>query len=196
MECSHKRSAIQTVEMEVLDNTFKCKTKVCKSCGAFLRGNEFEREYMIWLEKIYKGSRDKFQVQCHFSNNLLKCANKYLESYPGISSTVLMRSLVTIYLTIVDNNEKLSTTFEKLMDLEVYNSFMNNKNKKRVNIQFKPKMIVELISIADLLEITKSAIVEISIVKMMTAITSQDKKLRDFWEKEIKSYLEVFLKAA
>ena len=196
MECSHQKISTQTIEKKVLDITFKFKTDVCNSCGAFLRNDQFESAYMLWLEKTYKKSREKFQIQCNFSNNLLKCANKYLESYPGILPTVLMRSLVTIYLTIIDNNRKLSTTFENLMDLKIYNSFMNDQNKKRVNIQFKPKMIVELISISELLNMPKSIIVERSILKMMTAITSQDKKLRDFWEKEINDYLEVFLKAA
>ena len=196
MGCDHKKNSTQMVEKKILNTIFKCKTNVCKSCGAFLRDDKFERAYMLWLEKVYKESREKFQIQCHFSNNLLKCADKYLESHPGISPTVLIRSLVTIYLTVIDSNKKLSTTFEKLMDSEIYNSFMNDKDKKRVNIQFKPKMIVELISISELLEMTKSTIIENSVLKIMTAITSQHKKLRDFWEKEIKNYLEVFLKAA
>ena len=196
MECSHTHKSIQIFKKKILDTTFKYKTEVCKSCGAFLRDDKFEKAYMFWLEKVYKKSREKFQIQCHFSNNLLKCVDKYLESYPGISSTVLMRCLVTIYLSFIDNDKKLSTTFDNLMDLEIYNSFKGHQNKKRVNIQFKPKMVIELISITEVLEITKSAIVENSILKMMTSITSQDKKLRDFWEKEIKNYLEVFLKAA
>ena len=196
MECSHKNIVNKTIEKEIFDLKFKHKAKVCKDCNAYLRGPEFEKSYMNWLEEVYKEKRSKFQVQCHFPQNLLKCAENFLENYPGISSTVLMRFLVTIYLDVIDGNEKLSQTFEKIMDQEILNSFTNDKDKKKVNIQFKPGMMVELVAIGELLDVSLSSIVENSVLKMMTAITSHDKKLRSFWEKEIKGYLEIFLKSA
>ncbi len=151
---------------------------------------------MNWLEGIYKDRRDKFQVQCHFSNNLIKCAESFLESYPGILPTVLMRFLIIVYLNIVDTNEELSAKFDSLIDSKIYDSFLNDKSRKKVNIQFKPKMMLDLIAISEVVGIKPSLIIETGVLKMMTAITSQDKKLRAFWEKEIRSYLDIFLKAA
>jgi len=165
-------------------------------CGAYLRGNEYEKKYMNWLEGIYKERRDKFQTQCYFSKNLIKCAESYLEDFPGISPTVFMRALVIIYFNIVDRDEKKSEMLEQLLDTDIYDSFINDQDRKKVNIQFKPKMMIELIAISELLEMSPSAVVEEVVIKLMTTITSQDKKLKEFWENEIRGYLDMFLKAA
>ena len=116
--------------------------------------------------------------------------------YPGISSTAFMRILSIIYVDHIDTNPSLLKRFNELLDQEIYNSFLKEKATKKVNIQFKPKMMIELMSISELIEMKISQIIELSIQKMMTAITSQDPKLKAFWEKEIKSYLEILLKAA
>jgi hypothetical protein len=73
---------------------------------------------------------------------------------------------------------------------------LSDKEKKKVTIQFKPKMMVELITISEFLKVSPSSIVEEVVVKLMTVITSHDLKLREFWENEIRSYLDMFLKAA
>jgi hypothetical protein len=151
---------------------------------------------MHWLEGIYKERRDKFQAQCHFSNNLIKCAEAYLENYPGISPTVFMRALVIIYFNIVDRDEKKSNQLESLLDSEIRDSFTNDKDKKKINIQFKPKMMIELLAVAEFLELSPSGIVEEVVVKLMTVITSHDQKLREFWGNEIRGYLDMFLQAA
>ncbi|MBI2519768.1 MAG: hypothetical protein HYV97_05105 [Bdellovibrio sp.] len=195
MECTHKDFATETIEKEIFDLKFKYKTQVCKDCGAHLRDSEFEKTYMHWLEGVYKDRRDKFQVQCTFSSNLIKCADNFLEDYPGISSTVLMRFLVTVYLNVVDVNENLSSKLDSLLDAQIYDSFLNDKDKKKVNIQFKPNMMLDLVAISEVIDMKPYQIVETAVLKMMTAITSQDKKLREFWEKEIRTYLDIFLKA-
>lgn len=196
MECAHKNFVNKIIEKEIFDLTFKHKTKVCKDCGAYLRGQEFERAYMHWLEGVYKDRRDKFQVQCHFSNNLIKCADNFLEDYPGISSTVLMRFLVTVYLNVIDVDEKLSSKLDGLLDPKVYESLQADKSQRKVNIQFKPKMMLDLVAISEVVEMKPYQLVETAVIKMMTAVTSQDRRMREFWEKEIKNYLDIFLKAA
>ena len=196
MDCSHKNFSNKKVSKEIFDLSFETRTSVCKDCGAYLRNDEFEKKYLHWLESIYKDRRDKFQTQCHFSKNLIKCAESYLEDYPGISSTVFMRALVTIYLNIIDMDEEKSAQLESLLDSEIYDSFLNDKDRKKVNIQFKPNMMIDLIAISEVIEMKPAAIVEDIVMKLMTVITSQDQKLRSFWESEIKSYLDMFLKAA
>jgi hypothetical protein len=196
MECAHKNTVNKMVEKEILDLKFKHKTEVCKDCGAYLRDQDFQKAYMHWLENVYKDRRDKFQVQCHFSNNLYKCAESFLEDYPGISPTVLMRFLVTVYLNVVDINDKLSSKFDSLLDSAIYDSFLAEKDRKKVSIQFKPKMMLDLVTISEVIDMKPYQIVETAVLKMMTAITSQDQRLREFWEKEIRGYLEIFLKGA
>jgi hypothetical protein len=151
---------------------------------------------MHWLEEIYKYRRDKFQTQCYFSKNIISCAETYLADYPGISHTVFMRALVTIYFNVVDRDEKKSTLLESLLDPEILKSFTSDKDRKKVNIQFKPNMMIELVAVSEFLEMSPSAVVEEVVVKLMTVITSQDQKLREFWENEIRGYLDMFLKAA
>jgi len=196
MECSHKNILLKKVKKEIFDMSFEAKTSVCSDCGAYLRDNKYEQKYMHWLKGIYQERRDKFQTQCHFSKNLIKCAQTYLEGYPGISPTVFMRALVTIYFSVVDSDKKKSALLESLLNSEIYDSFNNDKNRKKVNIQFKPKMMIELIAVSEFLELSPSAIVEEVVIKLMTVITSQDKRLREFWENEIRGYLDMFLKTA
>lgn len=196
MECSHKSISNKKVKKEIFDMAFEADTSVCNDCGAYLRDNEYEKKYMNWLEGIYKDRRDKFQTQCYFSKNLLQCAEVYLEDYPGISPTVFFRALVTIYFIIVDRDEKKSAHLESVLNSEIHDSFENDKNRKKVTIQFKPKMMIELLAISEFLEESVSSIVEEVVLKMMTMITSQDKRTKDFWENEIRSYVDMFLKAA
>jgi hypothetical protein len=196
LECSHKKFSLKTIEKVIFGLKFRQKTQVCSDCGAYLRGGDFEKAYSLWLEKIYRERRDKFQVQCYFSTNLLKCLDNFLLDYPGISSTAFMRILSIIYVDHIDPNPALLKRFNELLDQEIYNSFLKEKATKKVNIQFKPKMMIELNSISELTDLKISQIIELSIQKMMTAITSQDPKLKAFWEKEIKTYLEILLKAA
>lgn len=196
MDCTHKNVSRKKVEKKFFDFTFKHQTLVCKDCHAYLRGNDFEKAYMNWLEGIYKDRRDKFQVQCYFSNELIKCAENFLENYPGVSSTVLMRILVIIYLDVIDRNEKLSKEFESILDFQIYDSLAQSSDRKKVNIQFKPKMMLELNAISEIIDMKAFQIVESSVLKMMTAIISQDLKLRSFWEEKIRIYLEVSLSAA
>lgn len=196
MECSHKNVSNKKVKKEIFDMVFETMTSVCNDCGAFLRNEDYEKKYMHWLESIYKDRRDKFQTQCYFSKNLIKCAESYLEDYPGISPTVFFRALAIIYFDIVVKDEKKSNKLESILDKEIFDSFINDKDTKKVTIQFKPKMMVELIAISEFLEVSPSFIVEELIVKFMTIITSHDQKLREFWENEIRGYLEMFLKAA
>lgn len=196
MECSHKIVSNKKVKKEMFDMVFESTTSVCSDCGAFLRNEDYEKKYMHWLESIYKDRRDKFQTQCHFSKNLIRCAESYLENYPGISLTVFFRALAIIYFDIVDKDEKKSNQLESILDKEILDSFLSDKEKKKVTIQFKPKMMVELIAISEFLEASPSSIVEDVVVKLMTVITSHDHNLREFWENEIRGYLEMFLKAA
>jgi len=55
--------------------------------------------------------------------------------------------------------------------------------------------MIDLVAISVMIEMSPSQIVESSIQKMMTAITSRNEKLRVFWKKEIEGYLETMLKA-
>ncbi|MCK5882920.1 MAG: hypothetical protein KAG61_04465 [Bacteriovoracaceae bacterium] len=196
MECSHKSFSNKKATKEIFDLKFETKTSVCNDCGAYLRDDEYEKKYLSWLEQVYKDRRDKFQTQCHFSKKLIKCAENYLEDYPGISSTVFMRALVTIYLNIIDMDEVKSEQLESLLDAEIYESFQNDKDRKKINIQFKPNMMIDLIAVSEVIDMRPAALVEEIVLKLMTVITSQDQKLRSFWESEIKSYLDMFLKAA
>lgn len=196
MECSHKNVSKKKVKKEIFDMVFETTTSVCSDCGAFLRNEDYEKKYMHWLESIYKDRRDKFQTQCHFSKNLIKCAEVYLEDYPGISPTVFFRALAIIYFDVIDKDEKKSNQLESILDKEILDSFESDKDKKKVTIQFKPKMMIEIMAISEFLESSPSLIVEEVVIKLMTVITSHDHKLREFWENEIRGYLDMCLKAA
>jgi hypothetical protein len=196
MNCQHENIEQKFVEKEFAGEKFRRKTSVCKNCGAFLRDKEYELAFLGWLEDVYKEDRNKFQVQCHLDTGLVTVADKFLAEYPGVSQSHLFRSLVVVYLDHIDSDVQLSATFDSLIDFEILDSFTRKHEKKRVNIQFKPKMLVELETMADAVDSRPALLVEAAVVKMMSAITSQNSALKDFWEAEVMIYLDPILKAA
>jgi hypothetical protein len=56
--------------------------------------------------------------------------------------------------------------------------------------------MIELIAVAEFSEKNPSAIVEEVVVKLMTITTSHDEEVREFWEREIRTYLDMILKVA
>lgn len=196
MDCLHENIENKIVEKSILGETFRCETLFCSDCGSYLRDQSYESKYMAWLEAMYKNDRNKFQIQCHLSNNLFQCAEKFLTDYPSVSSTFFFKALVVVFLNHIDIDEKLSGQLNRLMDGSIFTSFLEDPDKKRVNIQFKPKMIIELSAISQMVNLKSSQIVESSVVKMMTALTSQDERLRAFWESEIMRFVDPMLRAA
>lgn len=196
MECPHNNIHVKEIATEFLGMTFRAETKVCKDCGAYLHGPAFENAYKQWLEEMYRKKRPKFQVQCHFSDNLIHCAQSFLESHPGVSVTVYLRILATSYLNIIDGKEELSERFEDLLDEDIFNSLKDRGGRNRVNIQFKPSMMVDIVAISEVLEMRMSQVVEESILKMMAAIVSQDPEMKRLWEKEVSATINVLLKSA
>ncbi len=196
MDCVHENTTKKLVKKEILGSTFECETMVCTDCGSYLRDASYDTSYMAWLENIYKNDRNKFQIQCHLSSKLIQCAEQFLANYPSVSLTFFFKSLVVVFLDHIDGNEKLSTQLDEMMDKQILNTFRNDTENKRVNIQFKPKMIIELATISKMVSLKPSQIVESCVVKLMTTLTSQDAQLKAFWETEIMRYVDSMLKAA
>ncbi|MBT3984562.1 MAG: hypothetical protein HOE90_24610 [Bacteriovoracaceae bacterium] len=196
MDCNHKNFSKEDAELDFLGMKFNHNTLVCNDCGAYLRGKDFESAYMEWLNERYHQKRDKFQVQCHLSKNLTMCLDKFIEDYPGVTQAALMRALVTVYINHIDINTDLVSRFNSLMNKDILSSFNSDDDRKKVNIQFKPKMMVQLISISELVLQRPSQICETSIIKMMACFTSQDENLKTFWNQEIQGYIDTILKAA
>lgn len=122
MSANHKKPTLKMVEKEFLGEVFRHETLVCAETGAYLHGPDFEAAYRDWLNGLYKSKRAKFQIQCHFGDSLMRCAESYLAQHPGVSTTVFFRILATSYITIIDGDEELSERFEGLLDASVYDS--------------------------------------------------------------------------
>ena len=196
MDCVHENTANKMIEKNVLGDSFKCETLICADCGAYLRDKSYDAYYMAWLENLYKNDRNKFQIQCHFSSRLIQCAEQFLVDYPSVSLTFFFKALVVVFLDHIDVDEKRAARLNHLMGIEILTSFSEDKDKKRVNIQFKPKMLIEISAMAKMISLKPAQIVESGVVKMMTTLTSQDERLKAFWESEIMRYVDSMLKAA
>ena len=196
MDCQHEKIEKQIVEKKFAGESFTHEAPVCTICGAFLRDKDHEVAFLDWVEGVYKRDRNKFQIQCHLDVGLLSVADKFLGEYPGVTHAHLFRGLVVIYLNHIDSDARLAEQFGALLDASVLDSFTRKHEKKRVNIQFKPKMLLELEAMAEATECRPAQLVESSVVKMMSAITSQNSPLKEFWESEIMKYLAPILKAA
>ncbi len=196
VDCQHEKIEKQVVEKKFAGESFTHDAAVCTICGAFLRDKDYEVAFLDWVEGVYKRDRSKFQVQCHLNVGLLSVAEKFLGEYPGVTHAHLFRGLVVIYLNHIDSDARLAEQFAALLDASVLDSFTRKCQKKRVNIQFKPKMLLELEAMADVIKCRPAQLVESSVVKMMSAITSQNAPLKALCEREIMKYLAPILKAA
>lgn len=196
MTANQKKAPKKVVAKEFLGEVFRHETLECAETGAYLHGPEFEAAYRDWLNELYKSKRAKFQIQCHFGDSLMRCADSYLVQHPGVATTVFFRILATSYITIIDGDEKLSERFDGLLDANVYDSFVDSDGRTRVSIQFKPAMMVDIVATSEVLEMKMSQIVEESILKMMTAIVSQEPEMRAFWRDKVSAMIDVMLKSA
>lgn len=196
MDCQHEKIETQIVEKKIAGESFTHDAAVCTICGAFLRDKDYEVAFLDWAEGVYKRDRNKFQIQCYFDVELLSVADKLLREYPGVSHSYFFRSLVVVFLDHIDSDARLAAQFDALLDASVLDSFTQKPEKKLINIQFEPKMLLELEAVAVAIECRPSRLVESSVVKMMSAITSQNAALKEFWELEILKYLDPILKAA
>jgi hypothetical protein len=195
IECLHINATTKKVIKEIFDLHFNAETKVCNNCGASLRGNDYEEKYNGWLERTYKDNRDKFQIECHIPNDITECIKIYLADYPGTTIATFMKALVVIYFNVLERDEKISLQFESLLEHEILKSHTNNKDKKNVNIQFSPKMMIELIAVAESLDVDPSAIVEEVVIKLTTIFSSRMPSAKEFWANEIHRHLDMLLKA-
>lgn len=57
-------------------------------------------------------------------------------------------------------------------------------------------MMVDIVATSEVLDMKMSQIVEESILKMMTAIVSQEPEMRAFWQDEVSAMIDVMLKSA
>lgn len=196
MTCPHLHTSTKRVKRSFLELTFSHETLVCDDCGAYLRGEEYEKAYGKWLEEMYKAKRSKFQIQCHFSDHFITCAESYLEDHPGVSMTEFLRILATSYLNIIDIDEVRSARFDAILDRDVLESLQESPERTRFSIQFKPAMMADIVAISEVLGMRMSHVVEESVLKTMTAIVSQDPQMADFWEREVRGVVEMLLKSA
>jgi hypothetical protein len=177
-DCEHGSFSRKEISEKFLDLTFKYKTQVCHDCGAYLYNKNYEKARSAWLKEIYQKNRSRFQIQAFFSQNLLDCANEYLLEHPGVSETDLLRILTTFYIDIIIMDQRLSKKFDSLLDLEVNTSLSRTGPGIRKGIQFKPRIMMDILAFNEAFDFKTSFIVEKSVEKMMTALTSQNDQVR------------------
>jgi hypothetical protein len=77
-----------------------------------------------------------------------------------------------------------------------YQGTIDDEDKRKVNIQFKPKLMIELIAVAESLGVSPSAIVEEVVIKLTAVLLSRKPRAKEFWDNEIHGCLDMLLKAA
>jgi hypothetical protein len=194
--CLHSNVTLKEVEKNLFDLSFITESLVCNKCGAILRGKEFEEKYNFWLEELYKDSPEKFQIYCSFSKVVIESATKILSAFPGTTIDALVKALVVTYFNVLDRDNEKSIQFKFLFETDNSKLCVNNEEAIKVNIHFKPKLMIELMSVAESFNIDVSSIVEEIVTKFMVIYSSTQTEAKEFWRKDISNYLEMLLLAS
>jgi len=193
--CLHTSVSLKEVEKKLFDLSFITESLVCNKCGAILRGKEFEEKYNLWLEELYKDSPEKFQIDCHFSKVVTESATKILAAFPGTTIDVLVKALVVTYFNVLDRDYEKSIQLKFLLETDNLKLFVKDEDAIKVSIHFKPKLMIELISVSETFNIGVSSIVEEIVTKVMFMYSSSKTEAKTFWKKDISNYLEMLLLA-
>lgn len=194
--CLHSNVSLKEIEKKLFDLSFITESLVCNKCGAILRGNEFEKKFNLWLAEKYINNPEKFQIDCYFPKKIIHAAQEYLKGYPGISINSFFKALVVIYFNLFDQRVIESTPQKSLVDSEVSKLLADDEEKRKVVIGLKPKLLIEVSTVAESLGLAPSAIFEEAVLKLMTFSSSQEQKREVFWLNEIRPFLDMILKAS
>jgi len=194
--CLHSNLSLKEVEKKLFDLSFITESLVCNKCGAILRGKEFEEKYNFWLEELYKDSPEKFQIVCRFSRVVIESATKILSAFPGTTIDALVKAIVVTYFNVLDRDNEKSIQFNFLLEADNLKLFVIDEDAVNVSIHFKPKLMIELISVSESFNIGVSSIVEEIVTKFMAMYSSSQTESKEFWRKDISNYLEMLLLAS
>jgi len=195
MSCQHHHFSLGVMHKYFLNETFSFETDICDECQHYLWTKNIEMKYKQWLAQLYKTNRHRFQIQCQLSSNVLKVALEFQKDYPSIKLTAIFRALVITYIHFVDPNKELLKTIETILDSSIEASYKLSP-KESVKIQFNPYILLDINAVALILGWKTSYVVEFSIIKMMTILTSTNEPLEVFWRREVLVFFETILKAA
>ncbi|MBF0361865.1 MAG: hypothetical protein HQK49_12680 [Oligoflexia bacterium] len=190
--CNHDKHSKKEIVKEVLKCKFKFKTMVCNECGHYLWDKEVEQKFNLWLEKLYKNKREKFQVQIPLSENLRKCLNKLRRNYPSVTDTDLVRAIIITYLDHLSTNKKLMKMINENITEEIINSFAEPPFSS-MKVQFRPKYTIKYLELANMIGSTQAKVMQDAVKKLMAFFVATDNELKDFWNTEIKKYIDMLV---
>lgn len=194
--CLHSNVTLKEVEKKLFDLSFKTESLVCNKCGAILRGKVFEEKYNSWLEELYKNSPEKFKIDCRFSKVVIESATKILSAFPGTTIDALVKAFVVTYFNVLDRDNVKSIQFNSLLEADKLKLFVIDEDAVNVSIHFKPKLMIELISVSESFNLGVSSIVEEIVTKFMVIYSLSQTEAKEFWRKDISNYLEMLLLAS
>ena len=197
MDCQHKNTAIKKVLKSFFEESHSFKLKVCNDCQSEFWGQKEQERYYHWMNDIYLKKRHLFQIQYKINDNLHACLEKLNEKFPNANESQLVRSLIMVYINVVEENESLQKKMEKHINNSDQECSLLTKNAKRLKkVQFNVLGMEDIFAVSEMLSIKPHNFIENALFRMLFIFINEDPEMKQFWQEFIFKNLSMILKAA
>ena len=194
-DCEHKEIIKRKESQKAFGETFEWQADVCSKCNAVMWDGEVQSQYDTWLADVYRRDRDKFSVQFSLPEGASDCLVAMARRYPSIDEASLMRALISVYLLVVPGQSAISDAIEKMLSSETFFKISSGLRVSK-KVRFKPKGLIALQGMAELLETPPAKFAEEILLRMLNMAVNSDVELKQLWEEMFASKLEAVLNAA
>ena len=192
--CPHAATDRREIKSKFFRREFSAEVDVCRACGQRLWTPETQVRFNAWILGLKKERRDVFQLQFYISESARRGLVDALDRFPGISPSVLVRVMVTVYLSAHIRYPEFKDVLVRVGHSPAYQKLIFGRRRK-TSVQFSPMALLDIQSWADILKLAPHKIVEDAISKMLTLQVESEPRLRDFWDKSLRPQIEVILRA-
>lgn len=191
-DCEHPNIVPGNIRREFLGRRFEAEGEVCADCGFELWDNSLEEKYRVWINKL--GLRPK--VQFKVSAEADQCFRKICEELPTSLHSPVLRAMILVYLDLIGGGEKFGNIVNDAFDSEYFQRLEEGPKDKALSTEVSAALLHDLTTWGNLFDMKTNELASDAFHIIISLCISEDDKLKEFWESEIKPRLDNFLKAA
>jgi hypothetical protein len=192
--CAHATTDRREIKSEFFRREFTAEVDVCRTCGQRLWTPDTQVRFNAWVVQLKQDRRDVFQLQFYIPESARQGLNEALDRFPGIAPSVLIRVMVTVYLSAHIRYPEFKEVLKRVGSRPNYQKYAFGRRRK-TSVQFSPMALLDIQSWANILKLAPHKIVEDAVFKLLALQNETDGGLRDFWEKSLLPQIEVILRA-
>ena len=191
-ECAHENIIKKRITRTFLDHKFSTEGRGCSACGASLWDDKVSDRFYTWLNNLKINNQRQYKL----SERTDKLLKKFGEQYHCKDESKLIRAIIAVMNSKLSSPE-YNAIFGELMvsaDFKSLDAEPTNISKK-VRIT-SPKSLYDLENWKDINHLNDSELIRNYIMIILVASKQTNSKFADFWNNQVKGYLEVALAAA